>query len=115
MEQRVYSHGEHKSSFKNALSSIHVPSKLLEGINVLRVSANGTTRKSFLTLSEDKFTVYITHQKRGASPTSKGSIFSLRRSKSVADGEDAKERAIDIGSIDRIQRGQVTHKFELAK
>lgn len=115
MEQRHSKNYEQKSTFKDALISVHVPSKLLEGVHVLLVSANGIARKSFLTLSKDKFTLYITTQKRGLQPPVKGSIFNLRRGKSTGDSEETIERAIDIGAIDRIQRGQVTHNFELAK
>jgi len=82
---------------------------------VLRVSESGIVRKAFLTLSQDKFTLYITTEKRGLISPGKGSIFSLRRTKSNGDADDTRERIIDIGAIDRIQRGQVTHKFELAK
>lgn len=115
MEQRVSRNIEQRSSFKHALSSIQVPVKLSEGVHVLRVSESGIVRKAFLTLSQDKFTLYITTEKRGLMPPGKGSIFSLRRTKSNGDADDTRERIIDIGAIDRIQRGQVTHKFELAK
>jgi len=102
-----------KSSFRNALVRVPVPRRLLDGVNVLRVNANGRTRPSFLTLSEDKFTLYITTTKRGPAGGARGlSLLGLRRSKS--EGE-THERTIDIGAIDRVQRGQGTTKFELAK
>ena len=88
-----------------------MPRRLLDGVNVLRVNANGRTRPSFLTLSEDKFTLYITTTKRGP-PGGGLSLLGLRRSKS--EGE-THERSIDIGAIDRVQRGQGTTKFEMAK
>lgn len=102
-----------KSSFRNALVRVPVPRRLLDGVNVLRVNANGRTRSSFLTLSEDKFTLYLTTTKRGPAGGGRGlSLLGLRRSKS--EGE-THERTIDIGAIDRVQRGQGTAKFELAK
>lgn len=102
-----------KSSFRNALVRVPVPRRLLDGVNVLRVNANGRTRPSFLTLSEDKFTLYITTTKRGPPGGGRGlSLLGLRRSKS--EGE-THERSIDIGAIDRVQRGQGTTKFEMAK
>jgi hypothetical protein len=100
-----------KSSFRNALVRVPVPRRLMDGVNVLRVNANGRTRPSFLTLSEDKFTLYITTSRRGPSQK-KLSMLGLRRSQS--DGA-TQERAIDIGAIDRVQRGQATHKFVMAK
>ena len=101
-----------KSSFRNALVRVPVPRRLLDGVNVLRVNANGRTRPSFLTLSQDKFTLYLTTTKRGPQARSGLSLLGLRRSKS--EGE-THERTIDIGAIDRVQRGQGTTKFELAK
>ena len=94
-----------KSTFKNALKSIPVPPELIEGVDVLRVYANGKTKRSFLTLSDDKFTLYVTTDKYKKS-AHKG--FFRRR-------QDKDERAIDIGAIDRIQRGHATHKFVLAR
>jgi hypothetical protein len=101
-----------KSSFRNALVRVPVPRRLLDGVNVLRVNANGRTRSSFLTLSEDKFTLYLTTTKRGPAGGRGLSLLGLRRSKS--EGE-THERTIDIGAIARVQRGQGTTKFELAK
>jgi hypothetical protein len=101
-----------KSSFRNALVRVPVPRRLLDGVNVLRVNANGRTRPSFLTLSQDKFTLYLTTTKRGPQARGGLSLLGLRRSKS--EGE-THERTIDIGAIDRVQRGQGTTKFELAK
>ena len=39
----------------------------------------------------------------------------LSISNNALDVTNPEERSIDIGAIDRIQRGQITHKFELAK
>lgn len=113
---RSHKHQQPKSSFRNALVRVPVPRRLLDGVDVLRVTANGRTRPSFLTLSEDKFTLYITTTKRGGSGAGgrKGglSILGLRRSKSEG---DTYEKSWDIGAIDSVQRGQTTTKFELAK
>lgn len=107
-------------SIKQALAHVLVPPILLEGVSVLRVKVNGSMRESFLTLSKDRFTVYITSSKVATeTPTAKKSSWLFGRntkpeSPSVT-AADVDERSIDIGAIDRIQRGQVTHKFELAK
>lgn len=93
-----------KSTFKNALKTIPVPIALTDGVDVMRVYANGKTKKCFLTLSNDNFTLYVTSDKY---KKSKG--FFRRKT------EDKDERAIDIGAIDRIQRGHATRKFELAR
>jgi hypothetical protein len=100
-----------KTSFRNALVRVPVPRRLLDGVNVLRVNASGKTRSSFLTLSEDKFTLYITTARRGPAQR-KLSILGLRRSQSEG---STQERAIDIGAVDRVERGQATHKFVMAK
>lgn len=111
-------------SFRNALGDVPVPPALLEGVQVLRVLVDGSMRKSFLTLSDDKFTLYVTSSKvklksKGGS-TGIGSGL-LRRQRgggagsNSQDSEEFVERSIDVSAIDRIQRGQVTHKFELAK
>jgi hypothetical protein len=77
---------------------------LTDGVDVMRVYANGKTKKCFLTLSDDNFTLYVTSDKY---KKSKG--FFRRKT------ENKDERAIDIGAIDRIQRGHATNKFELAR
>ena len=95
-----------RSNFKNALQKVRVPAILLEGVHVLRVFANGKTQKSFLTLSPDKFTLYLTTERKTAA------VFSFfGRSKPTT----VQERAIDIGAIDRIQRGHATKRFEMAR
>jgi hypothetical protein len=52
----------HQSAFKNCLKSIPVPSALQQGIQCVRVHANGKTATQYLTLSQDKFTLYVTLQ-----------------------------------------------------
>jgi hypothetical protein len=90
----------------------------MEGVHVLRVKVNGSMRDSFLTLSDDRFTLYITSSKVSTGGPS-GGLFGFRRRQAPASASvattDTEERSIDVGAIDRIQRGQVTHKFELAK
>jgi hypothetical protein len=52
----------HQSAFKNCLKPIPVPSALQHGIQCVRVHASGTTQTQYLTLSQDKFTLYVTTQ-----------------------------------------------------
>jgi hypothetical protein len=52
----------HQSAFKHCLKYIPVPSALQQGIQCLRVHANGKTEIQYLTLSQDKFTLYVTTQ-----------------------------------------------------
>jgi len=49
------------SKFKECLSDV-VPKAMLEGISVVKVNANGKTKSSYLTLSTDKFTIYVTNK-----------------------------------------------------
>lgn len=122
----------YKSKFKRALRRVDVPPALQQGIPVMRVYANGEKpRKQYLTLSRDKFTLYITSKPMDSrhfqdeKKSKTGSWFSLRRTSSMESvssskrgGVDLSEtaegsrnrankevRAIDIGAIHRIQRG----------
>lgn len=75
-------------------------------------------REAFLTLSQDKFTIYISYSKLKNGGFRKTLVKPLlRKVSSISNHDDADgdQRAIDIGSIDRIQRGQNTLKFELAQ
>ena len=94
-------------------------------------------KPAFLTLSEDKFTLYITSGKvkNGSSSTlslmKPSNLVSRVRSISMGSGTGAstddglesvdtmaemnKELAVEIGSFDRIQRGQNTLRFEKAR
>lgn len=87
--------------FKSALASVPVHKHILGGVAIVIVAANGKSQPAVLTLSQDKFTIYIKRQ------TNPGVFAFFKRS-------DA-ERAVDIGEIDRIQRGQSTQQFEKAK
>ena len=124
------------SEFKQALAHVRLPAAILEGVEVRRVQMNGSMRESFLTLSSDRFTLYVTSSKRGSIPNAGGGLFGgmmmMRKKKNPvaphhhhhhhhhhnaapATNDNSEELSIDIGAIDRIQRGQATHKFELAK
>lgn len=91
-----------KIYFRNALSSIQVPSKLLRGVQVLQVAANGSTKPCLMSLSEDKFTLTLVTEKKSAT--------GFFRQQSMRE-----ERCIDISEMDRLQRGQSTLEFEKAK
>ena len=121
---------EQQSALKNALKAIPVPPELHEGIDVVRVYANGKTKRSYITLSEDKFTLYITSEKfKKKQQNRANSIFPWRNKNNVGYGGASQpkkssgtfaglqqhERAIDIGAIHSIQRGHATRKFELAR
>jgi len=104
--------------FQSCLTSIQVPAKMLVGINVIKVNGNGKRKFAFLTLSQDQFTVYITTTQIRNNNGKHGILhLFLHRVASIGrhnDDEYEYERAIDIGSITRIQKGQSTLKFELA-
>jgi hypothetical protein len=105
--------------------NLKVPSELLQGVECLRVFADGQTQKSYLTLSPDKFTLYLTtERKRPRKATSLVSF--LLKSRKQQDQQQQQtyeeaarvptrpqytERAIDIGAIARIQRGHGTKRF----
>jgi CDGSH-type Zn-finger protein len=117
---------------------------LTEGVEVRRVMVNGSMHEAYLSLSSDRFTLHLTNTKRGSLVVAVSTVVvvawedlslvvcgeSHRRwysqgehrqhhfpspSVSSAAQFDLEEQSIDIGAIARIQRGQVTHKFELAK
>lgn len=107
-----------RSTFKTALADVPVPQKLLDGVNVTKVNTYGKKKKAFLTLSDDKFTLYVTSSKvkNGTSSVFRPLLMKVKSIGSESgDDVDNSERAVDIGSIDRIQRGQNTLKFELAR
>jgi len=117
----------YKSKFKRALKRVDVPDVLQQGIPVMRVYANGEKpKKQYLTLSPDKFTLYITstpmhsrHFQEEKKPKSwkvmslfrTSSVESASSKSSVEVAESLRKRAnkevrtIDIGEIHRIQRG----------
>ena len=102
---------EHKIHFRSALASIHVPRQLLAGVPIFTVAASGKTTPAVLSISVDRFTAYIRSDSSATKSTS--SLLSFV-SKSRND-DTLLDRAIDIGEMDRIQRGQSTQQFEFAK
>lgn len=98
-----FDNGGSKIHFLNALAFVRVPTTLVEGVHVVQVSANGKAHPSTLQISEDKFTLKVSSDEAHST----GIFF---RSNSMAE-----TRAIDIGEMDRIQRGQSTQQFEKAK
>jgi hypothetical protein len=112
------------SQFKSCLDSVLVPNELMEGIQVLKILQNGKTKLYYLTLSSDRFVIYITPNKlkhgKDNGSTGKGSISKplMKRVTSIGSNQDddsEHERSVDIGAIDRIQRDQHTFRFENAR
>lgn len=117
--------GARRIHFLSALATVPVPFQLLTGMPIHTVSANGKTLPATLTFSVDHFTAYIRHD--NATPSSGGgrglaragsekslgstSFFSLN----FREQPKVEQRAIDIGEMDRVQRGQSTQQFEFAK
>jgi phosphatidylinositol phospholipase C delta len=91
---------QHRIHFLHALGFIKIPRQLYEGVRVLIVAASGKTQSAQLRLSADKFTLWIRTTKNAKSYFAK---------------TVTEDRAIDVGEIDRIQRGQSTQQFEKAK
>ena len=70
-----------------------------------------------MTLSKDKFTTYVTATKfKGEDARGKVSRPLLQKFTSIGSADEGREfeRNLDIGSIDRIQAGQNTLRFERA-
>jgi hypothetical protein len=112
------------SQFKSCLNSVPVPNELMDGIQVLKILQNGKAKLYYLTLSSDRFVIYITPNKlkhgKDNSSTGKGSISKplMKRVTSIGSNQDddaENERSVDIGAIDRIQRDQHTFRFENAR
>ena len=84
-------------------------------------SQSGKSKPAYLTLSKDKFTIYITSYQFKAGKVGKNMTSVrrplLRKVTSIGSNDDEKSdvRAIDVGSLDRVQKGQSTLKFELAR
>jgi len=102
---------DHKIYFLSALAGIRVPFNLLTGVPIFTVAANGKTTPAVLSISVDRFTAHI--RPDASSTKSTSSVFSFV-SKGRGDVSTV-DRAIDIGEMDRIQRGQSTQQFEFAK
>jgi phosphatidylinositol phospholipase C delta len=128
-------------NFKSALEDIHVPNSFERGIAMFKVGSYGRLEPVTLTLSKDRFIISILPRKiervggngssllrpsilsrvrSGASQTSMGSIGGDSIDGSVASDSIGvlsllSDTDVDIGSIDRLQSGQMTLKFELAR
>jgi len=125
-------------TFKSALERIRVGGQFFSGINAFKVNQNGKLEPAIFTLSEDRFVISILPRKLDNSAASVGLLRpSLLRSriKSTSsaggdslDGTSSIDTAalsaaslnistdtVNVGSIDRIQSGQNTLKFELAR
>ena len=88
----------------------------------LSLHQNGKPKQAFLTLSKDKFTIYITANKFKPGKIGVGKIVErplfIQRVVSLGsnDDESSVERmAVGIGSVGRVQLGQNTLRFELAR
>lgn len=107
------------SRFRTCLNNVPVPTKMFEGLEVVKVTYNGKTKPAYLTLAPDRFTIYTTQSKLKNGKVSKMETRRplLRKVTSIGsnDEEPDHETKIDIGSIDRLQSGQTTLRFELAK
>jgi len=125
---------QHRIHFLSALASVPVPPKLLKGVQIFTVAANGKTQAATLTLSRDRFTAFIdpprnkaddekgsgtSHNKRtnsssggSSSGGGGGGVFGLFKGDK---SNEVQHRAIDVGEMDRVQRGQSTQQFEFAK
>lgn len=99
------SESTHRIHFLNTLATVPIPEPMLRGVPVLQVAANGKTQPSKLFLSANKFTLTIASD----AVTEKQRFFG--NNKPVA----LHRRDVDIGEMDRIQRGQSTQQFEKAK
>lgn len=131
-------------TFKSALERIRVNEQFFAGINVFKVNQNGKLEPALFTLSRDRFIISVLPRKLERSKlervSSAGSAGLLRpsllrsRIKSASstggdslDGASSIDTAVlsaagsmstdtvNVGSIDRIQSGQNTLKFELAR
>jgi len=103
---------EHRIYFLSALATIRVPFSLLTGVQIYTVAASGKTTPAILTLSVDRFTAHIRRDQSVSSTKSNtSSVFSFGKRQD----DSPEDRAIDIGEMDRVQRGQSTQQFEFAK
>ena len=92
-----------------------MPQILVDGIPVLRVYANGVTRKASLSLSSDKFTLFVKTEKLIQKRSFFRSPTKPQNSKND-DIDDTGFRGIDIGAISKIQRGHARHRrFDMAR
>ena len=84
-------------------------------LSMSTITQNGKTQPAYLTLSEDRFTLYIT-QKQVKNGKVVRKPFLVRVTSIGSNDDEAEfERSIDIGSFDRLQSGRKTLRFELAR
>lgn len=102
---------KYKIHFMNVLATVPVPVKLLKGVPVSMVAATGGTKPYNLAISEDKFTLSLTDATDDGAPK-RTSLFRGGQAQASA---FERRRAIDVGEMDRVQRGQSTMEFERAK
>jgi len=116
---------QQQSTFRSSLRNLTVPIDLLKGVECLRVFANGQTQQSYLTLSPDRFTLYLTTERKRPRKSSSFVQFLFKQSSNgdssgggtsggtttTTSGTQYMERAIDIGAIARIQRGHGSKRF----
>lgn len=100
-----------KTLFQHCLRDVAVPRSLQEGVQVLRVFANGKTSRMTMKLSDDKFTLFLNHGLDNEKQAKKWP--SLIR-KNSTNGNDL-DRVIDVGAISEIQRGHSRRRFQLAR
>lgn len=108
-QQPMYNPNGRKTLFQHCLKDIAVPRALQEGIQVLRVFANGKTTSMTMKLSDDKFTLFLNHGIPGKSPTKRLSFLPTWKNGNELD------RVIDVGGISEIQRGHSRRNFQLAR
>ncbi|CAJ1945928.1 unnamed protein product [Cylindrotheca closterium] len=111
-KQKPFSQTNKKTLFQHCLKDIAVPRALQEGIQVLRVFANGKTTQMTMKLSDDKFTLFLNHgipgNNKSTSQSKRWLPFSSKN------GSDL-DRVIDVGGISEIQRGHSRRNFQLAR
>lgn len=139
IEQHPLPQPSKRNNFKSALEGIHVPDSFLRGISMFKVGSHGRLEPVTFTLSKDRFIISILPRKiervgggssllrpgilsrarSGASQTSMGSVGGDSIDMSIVSDVGVlsllSDTNVDIGSIDRIQSGQMTLKFEMAR
>ncbi len=127
-----------KSNFKSALERIKIPDHFFSGISVFKVGSNGKLEAASLTLSQDRFIISVLPRAtlRSSNGSTSGSLLrpSVLRNRIKSAGSTGGDSVdggaseagsivsynqvsdrVDIGSIDRIQSGLNTLRFEMAR
>jgi hypothetical protein len=115
------------TTLTDALASIPVPSKLMQGLKVTKIASTGAKKSRVLTISQEKLALFITHQKINAA---KGAISQIASSLPLpfwtpSNGfrfswdknlRDRYVRYIDVADLNGVQLGVVsTQKLENAR